>query len=133
MSKAERLKLLLSPKSVAWIGGSGMAPAIDYMQANRFKGEVVAVNPNRQEIAGVPCVASINDLPFIPDLAILVIPKVGVVETVRALSHLGCGAVICITSGFSEASDGDKLQKALIEACTFPVVNAVYLVKTCFP
>ena len=106
---------MLQPRTVAWIGGGNMAAAIGYMQANGFDGKAVAVNLKRAQIAGLDCFRSVTDLPFIPDLAVLMIPKQGVVNVVRALSALGCGGVICISSGFSEAS-GQDLEATLVAA-----------------
>lgn len=124
MTKAERLKRMLNPTRVAWFGGSGIGPAIDYMADNGFAGEALAVNPKRTEIAGLSCVPSVADLPWAPDLAILVIPKEGVIDTVRALSARGCGGVVCITSGFSESADGAARQAELIEAAReMPVIG----------
>ena len=124
MTKADRLKRMLSPARVAWIGGGGIAPAIEYMQAGGFSGDAVAVNPKRATIAGVPCVASVSELPWVPDVAILVIPKDAVIETVRALSAQGCGGVVCITSGFSESADGATRQADLIDAAgDMPVIG----------
>ncbi len=124
MTKADRLKRMLSPARVAWIGGGGIAPAIEYMQAGGFSGDAVAVNPKRATIAGVPCVASVSELPWVPDVAILVIPKDAVIETVRALSAQGCGGVVCITSGFSESVNGAARQADLIDAAgDMPVIG----------
>jgi len=124
VSRAERLKRMLNPARVAWFGGGGIGPAIGYMTANGFSGEAIAVNPKRSEIAGLSCVPSVADLPWAPDLAILVIPKEAVIDTVRALSARGCGGVVCITSGFSESADGAARQAELIEAAgEMPVIG----------
>ena len=124
MIRGDRLKRLLSPRRVAWFGGGGIAPAIAYMQANGFDGEAIAVNPKRTEIGGLNCAKSTADLPWAPDLAILVIPKEAVVETVAALSEIGCGGAVCITSGFSESAHGADRQAAMIEAAgDMPVIG----------
>ncbi len=124
MTKAARLARMLSPRRVAWFGGGGIEPAITYMKANGFGGEGVAVNPKRNHIAEVSCVPSVADLPWAPDLAILVIPKTAVIETVGELAERGCGGVVCITSGFSESADGEALQVDLIAAAgEMPVIG----------
>lgn len=116
MGGRERLQGILNPAKVAWFGGGGLAPALRYMQANGFSGSAVAVHPKRTEIAGVRCVPSAEDLPWVPDLSVLVIPKEAVIDTVRILSRMGCGAAICITSGFSESGGGADWQAALVAA-----------------
>ena len=124
MTKADRLKRLLNPRRVVWIGGGGMAPAIEYMRKNGFEGEAVAINPKRTEIAGLACVPSVADLPWVPDIAILLIPKEAVTDTVRALNQIGCGGAVCMTSGFSESADGAARQAGLIEAAgQMPVIG----------
>ena len=120
----ERLAKMLRPCRVAWIGGGSMAPAITYMLTNGFRGEAITVHPSRAEIAGVTCVTSIEALPWVPDLAVLVIPKQSVVESITALAGIGCGGVICISSGFSESDEGADLQAALVEAAEdMPVIG----------
>ena len=115
---------MLSPSRVAWFGGDGIAPAIEYMKANGFSGEAISANPKRTEIAGLPCVRSVDDLPWAPDIAILVIPKEAVIETVGALERRGCGGVVCITSGFSESADGLARQEELIKSAgEMPVIG----------
>ncbi|KIC18902.1 hypothetical protein RA20_13000 [Leisingera sp. ANG-Vp] len=115
---------MLNPARVAWFGGGGVAPAIEYMKANGFTGEAIAVNPKRAEIADLRCVPSADDLPWAPDIAILVIPKEAVIESVRALAERGCGGVVCITSGFSESADGAARQAELVAAAgEMPVIG----------
>ena len=124
MVKAERLKRILNPDRVAWFGGGGIAPAIEYMRSSGFSGEAVAVNPNRPEIADLCCVSTASALPWTPDLSVLVIPKHGVLEVIPALAKAGCGGAICITSGFSESDGGEDLQAVLVDgAGDMPVIG----------
>ena len=124
MKRADRLKRMLAPARVAWFGSGGIAPAIGYMKANGFMGEAIAVNPRRAEIAGLPCVPSAADLPWAPDIAILVIPKEAVIGTVRVLAARGCGGVVCIASGFSESAEGADREAALVAAAGgMPVIG----------
>ena len=64
-----------------------------------------AVNPKRSDLAGVPCVASIEDLPIAPDAVYLAIPAGDVVEALRSLALLGAGGVVCFSAGFKEAGN----------------------------
>jgi acyl-CoA synthetase (NDP forming) len=56
-------------------------------------------------LAGVPCVASIEDLPIAPDAVYLAIPAGDVVEALRSLALLGAGGVVCFSAGFKEAGN----------------------------
>lgn len=124
MDKQARLRRMLAPTKVVWVGGAGMVPAMEYMFANGFTGQVAVVNPKRDQLAGIDCVAKVESLPWVPDLAILVIPKEHVLTTVASLSALGCGGVICITSGFSETADGaDREQELIAAAADMPVIG----------
>ena len=73
---SHRLDPLLNPRSIAVVGaserpgsvGSGM---IEGLQACAFAGPIHAVNPKYDSIHGLPCVASLKDLPEAVDLAII--------------------------------------------------------------
>ena len=121
---AARLKRMLNPRKVAWFGGGGIAPAIRYMQGNGFGGEVVVSHPTRAEVAGVACVPSPAELPFVPDLAVLYIPKEGINAAVGELAAMGCGGAVCISSGFLESRGGAQRQAELRAAAgEMPVVG----------
>ena len=64
--------------------------AIDEARRRGFDGEMWAVNPKRSDLAGVPCVASIADLPVVPDAVYLAIPAGDVVEALRSLALIRC-------------------------------------------
>ena len=53
---------LLKPRHIAFVGGRDATIAINEARRRGFAGKMWAVNPNREELAGLPCVASINDL-----------------------------------------------------------------------
>jgi len=71
-----RLDPLLTPRSIAVVGaserpgsvGSGM---IEGLQACEFSGPIHAVNPKYDSIHGLPCFASLKDIPEAVDLAII--------------------------------------------------------------
>jgi len=122
--KAKRLGQILKPTRVAFVGGSGLEPAIDYARSQGFQGEMICVSPKHRQIADVACVRSVADLPWVPDLALLVIPKEAVTDVVRDLAKIGCGGVICNTSGFSEAEGGEQRQTDLVTvAGDMPVIG----------
>lgn len=82
-----------------------------------YTGEIWPVHPTRTELAGVPCFASIDDLPGVPDAAYIAIRRELTVATVGALSSLGVGGVVCYAAGFSESGgEGIQLQQELVTA-----------------
>ena len=94
---------LLKPRHIAFIGGRDATIAINEARRRGFKGQMWAINPKRPDLAGVPCIASIADLPEAPDAVYLAIPAVGVVEALRTLAQMGVGGVVCFSAGFKEA------------------------------
>ena len=96
---------LLKPRHIVFIGGRYAIIAIDEARRRGFDGEMWAVNPKRSDLTGVPCVASIEDLPIVPDAVYLAIPAGDVVEALRSLALLGAGGVVCFSAGFKEAGN----------------------------
>ena len=117
MSRAHALLQLLRPKSIAVIGGDSAAEVIRRCRAIGFKGELWAVNHRRQELAGVPCVASIGDLPSVPDASFVAVPPEASLEVIRELSMRGAAGAVCFAAGFAEiGGDGAGLQQRLHDA-----------------
>jgi len=125
MDRFAAMRRLLSPQTAAFIGGDGAAKAIGQTKAVGFGGAIWAVNPKRETLGGVPCHASLADLPSAPDAAFIAAPPAASIEIVRELSAIGAGGAVCYASGFAElGGDGTKLQDALKEAAgDMPVIG----------
>lgn len=113
--RRKNFQRLLKPRHIAFIGGRYAIIAINEARRRGFAGEMWAVNPKRSDLAGVPCVASIKDLPAAPDAVYLAIPASDVVEALRSLAVLGTGGVVCFSAGFKEAGNTQK-EKDLVDA-----------------
>ena len=112
-----RLTRLLAPRSVAMIGGRPAELAIEQCRRLGYEGEMWAVHPTRTDLAGVPCVPSVDDLPGVPDAALVAVNRHATVEVVGRLAAIGAGAAVCYASGFAEIGpDGAALQEALVAA-----------------
>ena len=112
-----RLTRLLAPRSVAMIGGRPAELAIEQCRRLGYEGEMWAVHPTRADLAGVSCVPSIDDLPGVPDAALVAVNRHATVEVVGRLAAIGAGAAVCYASGFAEIGpDGTALQEALVAA-----------------
>lgn len=110
VSSQRDLRRLLSPRSVAVVGASDKpgalgASVVSNLDRNGFAGPVYLINPKRSEIAGRACLASIDDLPLDVDVAVLAIPRAGVLDAVRALAARRCGAAIIFSAGFAEGGE----------------------------
>jgi len=101
---------LLRPKSIAIVGASPTPGALGntvlkYLEKHNFSGELHLINPKRDDIDGRPCIKSPLDLPMGVDAAILAIPRVAVLDTIKALATRGCGAAVIFSAGFAEAGE----------------------------
>ncbi|MFC3444136.1 acetate--CoA ligase family protein [Sphingobium rhizovicinum] len=104
---APSLDCLLRPQSVAIIGasdkpGSLGASVLANLVRQGFDGPIYLVNPKRAEIGGRPCIASVDDLPAAVDVAVLAIPRAGVLDAIRGLARKSVGAAVIFSAGFAE-------------------------------
>ncbi|MEZ5913541.1 MAG: acetate--CoA ligase family protein [Paracoccaceae bacterium] len=114
-AQRENLQRLLTPRHIAFIGGRDAAIAIREARRRGFSGQMWAVNPKRDSLEGVACVASIAELPEAPDATYLAIPAGSVIDALRQLSAMGAGGVVCFSAGFKETGDAAG-EQALIAA-----------------
>jgi acyl-CoA synthetase (NDP forming) len=63
------LSRLLRPRSIALFGGGWAVNVVAQLKKSGFDGDIWPVNPKRADILGVPCLASIDDLPSLPTRA----------------------------------------------------------------
>jgi len=104
---------LLRPRSVAIVGasptpGSLGAGVLANLGRFRFSGPLHLVNPRYDRIDERPCVRAVAELPDGIDCAVLAIPQVHVVDTVRAFAGKGVGGLIVLAGGFAEAGEAGK-------------------------
>ena len=110
------LSRLLRPRSICAIGGREAARVVEQCRRMDFAGAVYPVNPSRRELGGLPCFASVDDLPEPPDAAFVGVRRDRTIEVVRALAARGVGGAVCYASGFRESGEeGAALQAALVE------------------
>ena len=109
------LERMFRPKSVAVLGGRWAENVVGECVKSEFDGEIWPVHPKRRDMAGVPCIASLEELPGAPDAAFLGINRHTSVEVVARLAEMGCGGVVCFASGFAETGDVE-LQQSLVDA-----------------
>ncbi len=98
------LRHLLQPASVAVIGTSRRRGTVGRailrnIVTGGFAGNVYAVNPHAHSMEGVPCLASVDDLPDAVDLAVLAVPAVAVPGVAAACGRRGVRALVVITAG----------------------------------
>ncbi|WP_062347512.1 acetate--CoA ligase family protein [Novosphingobium sp. CCH12-A3] len=104
------LDRFLRPKSVAVVGASDKpgalgATLLTNLDRNGYAGAVYPVNPKRDEIMGKRCFASVDALPEGVDVAVLAIPRAGVLDAVKGLAERKCGGVVIFSAGFAEGGE----------------------------
>ena len=114
-----RITRLLRPRSVAVVGASDKpgalgASVLANLERCGFAGSIHPINPNRAAIGGRRCLPDVAALPEGVDVAVLAIPREGVLPTVRALAERSVGAAIIFSAGFAEDGPEGQAQQAEI-------------------
>jgi acyl-CoA synthetase (NDP forming) len=115
-ARRRNLERLLRPRSIAAVGGRFAEEVIRQSRKLGFAGRIYAVNPGRDELAGVQCCARIEDLPEAPDAVFLGVRREATVEAVAKLAAIGAGGAVCYAAGFAEVEDGRELERRLVAA-----------------
>ena len=105
------LRHLLEPQSVAVVSaGRGRGTVgraiLRNIVTGGFAGNVYAVNPHARSLEGVPCVASVDDLPEAVDLAVIAVPPAAVPDVAAACGRNGARVLTVITSGLGANGAG---------------------------
>ncbi len=101
---------LLKPKTIAIIGASSTPGKIGYnvvlkLIESGYQGGIYPVNPKDSEILGFKAYPTVNDIPYVVDLAVITIPAKFVLDAVKQCGEKGVKGLSIITSGFSEVGD----------------------------
>jgi acetate---CoA ligase (ADP-forming) len=119
--RAEAIRRLIQPRSIAVIGASSDLAKINgrplkHLLEKGYAGRILPVNPKYAQIAGLPCVPSIEALPEAADLAIVAVPAAEVLASIDALGRLGVSAAVVFSSGFGETgAAGLALERAVAD------------------
>ncbi|CAB50201.1 acetate--CoA ligase I subunit alpha [Pyrococcus abyssi] len=114
------LDYFFNPKGIAVIGASNDPKKLGYEVFKNLKqykgGNVYPVNVREEEVQGVKAYKSVKDIPGEVDLAIIVVPKKFVKDTLIQCGEKGVKGVVIITAGFGETGEeGKKEEKELVE------------------
>lgn len=112
------MKRIFSPAGIAIIGASGDPSKLGYSTVKNiidggYKGKIYPINPKADEILGLKCYRSVQEIPGKVDVAVIVIPAKNVADAVIALGEKGVAGAIVISSGFAEIGN-DDLQRELV-------------------
>ncbi|WP_435363965.1 acetate--CoA ligase alpha subunit [Haloarchaeobius sp. DYHT-AS-18] len=96
---------LFAPERVAVVGATDREGSVGRAileNLRSFDGDVVAVNPSRDEVLGQACYDDLQGVPDPVDLAVVVVPVRFAVDVVRDAGEAGVQNVVVITAGFGE-------------------------------
>jgi acetate---CoA ligase (ADP-forming) len=104
---AHSIREVMESKSVAVIGASrdpakSGSQLLEVLQRVGYQGRFVGVNPQGGEVNGIPLYASIHDIPFAIDLAVMHIPPAAVAGAVAECVKKGVKGVVISSEGFAE-------------------------------
>ncbi|MEM7123101.1 MAG: acetate--CoA ligase family protein [Pseudomonadota bacterium] len=96
------LKRMLKPRHIAFIGGRHLERCIAMCRDSGFSGEIIAINPRYETLAGIACTPSLDALDVAPDAAFIALSRDGSIDMVTSLAQMGAGGAVCHAAGFGE-------------------------------
>ena len=111
---AASLRHMFAPESVAVIGASRTVGTVgrsilDNIRTGGYAGRLYPVNPRAHQVSGIHSVPTVQDLPEVPDLAIVTVPAAAVTAIAEDCGKLGVKALVVVTSGLDTAASADLL------------------------
>ena len=125
------LETLLYPKAIAVIGASRNPGKVGYavlanLVNNGFKGPIVPVNLDADEILGLKCYKSLGEYKDPIDLSIIMVGGKYVKDALQSSIKAGAKSVIVITAGFKEVgAAGAQAEQELVQICRASGVRMV--------
>ncbi|MDH3667282.1 MAG: acetate--CoA ligase family protein [Paracoccaceae bacterium] len=111
------LSRLFRPRSIAVFGGGAWGPAVvEQCLKMGFDGAIWPVHPTRDEMHGLPCYRTVEELPEAPDASFIGVNRNLTIEVIERLARRGAGGAVCFASGFKE-SEGEGTGGAGLQAC----------------
>ncbi|WP_157016077.1 bifunctional acetate--CoA ligase family protein/GNAT family N-acetyltransferase [Mesorhizobium xinjiangense] len=112
------LEYAAHPHSLAVIGASDREGSVGRIVMSNivqggFEGDIWPVNPKHRTVGGRRCFRRVDDIPGIPDLAIIVTPPETVPDLIGQLGEKGTRAAVVITAGI-RAENG--LRQKMLDA-----------------
>jgi acyl-CoA synthetase (NDP forming)/RimJ/RimL family protein N-acetyltransferase len=119
-AESRSIARLLHPRSIAVIGASNRVGSVGHavlrnLVAGGFDGPVYAVNPSVPHAMSMPTYASVLDIPDDVHLALVAVPRDGVVAAVEQCAEKNVRSVVVIATGFSDAGpEGAEAERELV-------------------
>ena len=129
MPVQKSLEYLFNPMSVAIVGASQEpqklgAIVLKNIIDSGFKGQIYPVNPKYQTLKDLPCYKRLADLPESPDLAILAVPALAVVQILNDCKQKQIKNAVVFAAGYKEMdAEGIKMEKELAKTAKDAGIN----------
>ncbi len=114
-------RALLHAETVALVGASAnpnknTGRPQRFLQAHGFQGKIIPINPNRDEVQGLPAYPSLADVPGSIDHAFIMVPAQHVPAVITDCAAAGVPVCTIYTDGFAETgSAGKALQEEIVQ------------------
>jgi acyl-CoA synthetase (NDP forming) len=111
---------IVNPKSIVFFGASNRFSGMGTNQLNSlldlgFEGNIYPVHPREELVLGLKAYKHVQELPEVPDLAVMVLPAHLVDGVVEECGQKGIKHAVVVSGGFKEVGgDGAALEKKLL-------------------
>ena len=134
----------MNPSSIAFVGASNNFSKMGSLQClnlihSGFSGDILPVHPKEETVLGKKAYHFISDLPYAPDLAVLVVPTGLVPDMLEDFGKLGTKHAVIISGGFKETGKaGQDLENRISDIARryemrFVGPNCVGIINTQLP
>jgi len=109
------------PKSFCIVGASSKPGSLGYeltksVKNYKYKGKLYLINPKSEEILGYKCYPDIDSVKDEIDMALVMVPKNFVEDSIKQILAKGIKAIILVTAGFKETGKaGEEAEKKITE------------------
>src|SRR5918994_1628448 len=109
---------MLGARSVAVVGASPKFDSpgnhmVRQLIVGGFSGEVAPVNPNYDEVEGIACYPSLEDVSFVPDLVLLGVGNHRLERQMEEAAKCGARGVVVFASGIEDPPSAPPLTERL--------------------
>ena len=115
------LEAVFTPRSVAVVGASPDERKLGHtvfrnIVQNGFTGALYPIHPTAKDVLGYQAYPSINAIPEVPELAVIVVPPDAAIAVADECGQRGVRGLIVITAGFKEVGgEGHDREHRLLE------------------
>lgn len=119
MSKDNPIKAIMNAESIAFLGASNNPTTMGTIQcmnllSGDYKGRVYPVHPTEKQVLGLKAYKNVQEIPEVPQLAVLVLPTRIVPDILLECAQKGIRRAIIISGGFKErGEEGGALELKL--------------------